>query len=86
MSDHVGVVRTAEGLRTALRAIAALERDAPLPAFLNMTAAAALNAAAALLREESRGGHFRSDFPLPRDAACRSRLTLAEAKTLRDTL
>ncbi|ULB12360.1 L-aspartate oxidase (plasmid) [Cereibacter azotoformans] len=86
MSEHVGVVRTAEGLRTALRGIAALERDAPPAAFLNMTAAATLIAAAALLREESRGGHFRSDFPLPRDGAGRSRLTLAEAMTLRDTL
>ena len=85
MSDHVGVLRSAEGLTTALRAIAALEQAHPTPAFLNMTAAATLIAAAALLRRDSRGGHFREDFPDP-GAATRSRLTLAEALALRDSL
>ena len=52
-----------------------------------MAATATLIAAAALLREESRGGHFRSDFPETRsDMAQRSRLTLDEALALRRTL
>ena len=56
-------------------------------AFRNMAATATLIAAAALLREESRGGHFRSDFPETRsDMAQRSRLTLDEALALRRTL
>ncbi len=64
MTDHVGVVRNAKGLRTALNIIEQLEDDQnDCPAFLNMTATATLIAASALLREESRGSHFRDDFP-----------------------
>ncbi|MEO5615775.1 MAG: L-aspartate oxidase [Cypionkella sp.] len=85
MTDHVGVVRAARGLKTALRRIAALEAktrgDVNL---LNMTATATLIAAAALLREESRGAHCRSDFPQANPALARpSRLTLTEALALR---
>lgn len=88
MTDHVGVVRDAQGLKTALRRIAALEAAAGGDAnFLNMTATATLIAAAALLREESRGAHCRSDFPQAKpELAQRSRLTLAEALALRQTV
>ncbi|GAA0305723.1 L-aspartate oxidase [Rhodovulum strictum] len=85
MTDHVGVLRDAEGLRHALAGIAALEAACPGDErFLNMTAAATLIAAAALLREESRGGHFRTDFPAPdpRLAHIR-RLTLDQARSIR---
>lgn len=88
MTDHVGVVREASGLKTALGRIAALEAQALGDAnFLNMTATATLIAAAALLREESRGAHCRSDFPqaVP-GLAQRSRLILAEALALRQTV
>jgi L-aspartate oxidase len=64
MTDQVGVVRTGEGLTAALREIAALEAAFPSPPFRAMTAAATLIAASALVRAESRGGHFRADFPL----------------------
>jgi L-aspartate oxidase len=86
MDSHVGVERDAEGLRTALRAIAALEAAAPPEAqgFRNMTAAATLIAAGALRREESRGGHARSDFPRTEPEARETRLTLAEALAIRD--
>jgi L-aspartate oxidase len=82
MSSHVGVVRSGDGLRLALRKIAELERDAArLPQLRNMATAALLITAAALRRTESRGGHYRSDFPNtdPRQAT-RTFITLDEAR------
>ncbi len=65
MTDLVGVERNATELREALRRIAALETTATgvTRQFLNMTTSATLVAAGALQRTESRGGHFRTDFP-----------------------
>ncbi len=84
MTDHVGVVRDGPGLRRALDTIARIADEAPASEVLaNMLATATLIAAAALKRTESRGGHYRSDFPEPDPAqARRSRMTLAEAETL----
>lgn len=88
MTEHVGVVRDRAGLQTALRQIAGLEAENPgTRTFLNMTATATLIAAAALLREESRGAHYRSDFPnLYSDRGRRSSLTLYAAMAVRDTI
>ncbi|CUJ15290.1 L-aspartate oxidase [Cognatishimia activa] len=87
MTNHVGVVRDAAGLKQALFNIASLEARDPSPSFQNMCATATLIAATALLREESRGAHERSDFPdtLPGKGR-RSKMTFAEARALRDSL
>jgi L-aspartate oxidase len=63
MSTDVGVIRNAEGMKRAIKLIVELERKNKQIPFANMLATAKLMATSALLREESRGGHFRSDFP-----------------------
>ncbi len=88
MTDGVGVVRDADGLRRALGRIAVLEAlHGQSHLFRNMTATATLIAAAALMRTESRGAHYRSDCP---DTATgpgrRSDLTLDEAVALRSKI
>jgi len=80
MTKFVGLERDRTGLLLAIDTIAGVERaGAPEPALLNMTATAKLVTAAALARRESRGAHFRSDYPQTSAAGARSFLTLAEA-------
>jgi L-aspartate oxidase len=83
MTAHVGLERDATGLSRALETICAVERASNgEPALLNMTATARLVTAAALARHESRGGHFRIDFPQTDTGAKRSFLTLADAEKI----
>jgi L-aspartate oxidase len=83
MTKLVGMERDADGLRKALDTISQIERAGGAePALLNMTAAAKLTAAAALTRTESRGAHFRSDYPQTDEVAHRSFLTLADAEKI----
>lgn len=71
MTAEAGVVRDAAGLTRLLDLIARLERTAPdAPPLV----AAGLIARAALDRRESRGGHYRTDFPEPLAEARHSRL------------
>jgi L-aspartate oxidase len=64
MSENVGVVRDAHGLRKAISILRDIERQAGSDRVLaNMALAARFVAAGALLREESRGAQARSDFP-----------------------
>jgi len=79
MSRDVALERNAEGLRAALAVIARLQTTSSEPALLNMTAAAKLVTTAALARHESRGGHWRSDYPRTRKAGARTFMTLADA-------
>lgn len=70
MDERVGVVRDGAGLAAGLEAIEALAaRLQPVASEArNMIDSARLIARSALVRTESRGAHFRSDYPLP-DAA-----------------
>jgi L-aspartate oxidase len=64
MSDHVGVERDRRGLGQALETFDAIgARFARLGLVSNILITARLIARAALAREESRGAHYRSDFP-----------------------
>jgi L-aspartate oxidase len=60
MTAHAGVVRDAEGLSRLIALIDRLEVQHDAPTVL---IAARLIAQAALDRRESRGGHYRSDYP-----------------------
>jgi L-aspartate oxidase len=83
MSSHVGVIRSGRGLADALSEIAELEGSAGSKGLRDMATSALLIAAAAYVRTESRGAHFRSDFPQPDPAqAKRSYLTLADARAI----
>lgn len=83
MARHVGVIRDAEGLARALTDIARIERTATSRALRNMATTALLITAAAWNRHESRGGHYRSDYPETDPAqAKRTFLTLDDARAI----
>ena len=65
MWQHAGIARTGKGLQTALAELERIAERLPVGATeeANMVDTARLIAEAALLRGESRGGHFRADFP-----------------------
>ncbi|WP_339114442.1 L-aspartate oxidase [Thioclava sp. GXIMD2076] len=87
MTDGVGVVRNREGLEATIRTLQMLSQGEENTALRNMLATATLIACAAHGRRESRGGHFRADYPQPDPAqANRSLMTLAQAEALRDAI
>ncbi len=64
MSKHAGVSRNKKGLISALGQLEVMMMDAPERSqFINILVAAKMIVVAALNREESRGSHFRSDYP-----------------------
>ena len=90
MQRHAGVLRDEAGLRAAVVRLLALREKAMAGEDLdlrNRAEAALLIAAAAYNRRESRGGHFRTDYPQADPAqARRSSITLDEALALARTL
>jgi L-aspartate oxidase len=65
MWRYAGIARTATGLRRAVIELAEIEERLPTGATeeLNLVQTARLIVESALRRKESRGGHYRSDFP-----------------------
>ncbi len=81
MSESFGVIRNRDGMMAGLKTIIDLERANKDSAFRNVLATAKLVAISALRRHESRGGHFRTDFPEKRpEWQHRTFLTLADAE------
>jgi L-aspartate oxidase len=68
MWNEAGIVRSAAGLWDAFDRLMAIEDRLPEGATeeLNLVQTAQMIVWSALQREESRGGHYRSDFPRPR--------------------
>ncbi len=87
MSSHLGVIRHGDRLAEAVRAFAAIERDTGNIALRNMATTALLVAASAWARRESRGAHYRIDYPTEKLAlAHRTMTTLVAAREIAASL
>ena len=83
MTRDVGVIREASGLKRMLDLLDEIEARVRDVGTINTLTAARLVTAAALARTESRGGHYRSDFPETDPAqARRTFLTLDRARRI----
>ncbi len=86
MQQHVGVVRNARGLKQALAQIEIwLHENEQRYPMVNMLDVAKMIVVAALNRKESRGGHFRSDYPQP-DKNLAKRFYYQKSKTQQQML
>jgi len=82
MWDNVGIIREAVGLQVAIARLQQITRSLSGALLTkegyqvaNLATVALLVAKAALVRTESRGGHYRSDFPNRDDAQWRHHVT-----------
>ena len=73
MWERVGIVRDGEGMTAARDALSAWQAslvpptDRPSRELADLLVCGRLVTEAALMREESRGAHYRTDFPAPRE-------------------
>ncbi len=85
--QQLGLERDAAGLRELLAWLGPLRGPSPPPRdraaaeLRNLADVAWAMAASALFREESRGGHFRRDFPEPDDRRFRGHTLLESSRT-----
>jgi L-aspartate oxidase len=87
MTSHVGAIRHGDRLAEAVRAFAAIERGTGNIALRNMATTALLVAASAWARRESRGAHYRIDYPTEKPTlAHRTMTTLAAAREIAASL
>jgi L-aspartate oxidase len=80
MYSHAGLVRSQAGLTVLLNELGSATNTSLGSAntkYLNMMTVGRIVAQAALLREETRGGHFREDFPTVNDESFSKRLWLS---------
>lgn len=69
MWDNVGIIRHEDGLSETAGILAGWQRRLPRPSdrpsheLRNLVLTARLVTEAALIRQESRGAHYRADFP-----------------------
>ncbi len=82
MTSHVGVIRDGDDLADAVRTLAMMEQSVGNIALRNMATTALIVATAAWSRRESRGGHYRSDYPAEGAQAKRTMTTLNEARAV----
>jgi L-aspartate oxidase len=87
MTAHVGVVRSSESLRAALAFIEDLSLSAKASSPLaNVAETARMMAVSGFFRDESRGAHYRSDFPELKTKATRTMITSNSAKVLAEEI
>lgn len=86
MWRHVGIIRSDLGLRAALTALEAISwiqactaENGLIAELKAMHCVSLLVTHAALLREESRGGHFREDFPKRNDTTWQRHLYFSQS-------
>jgi L-aspartate oxidase len=82
MTSHVGVIRDGDDLADAIRTLAMMEQSVGNIALRNMATTALIVTTAAWSRRESRGGHYRSDYPAEAAQARRTMTTLNEARAV----
>jgi L-aspartate oxidase len=63
---YAGIVRSADGLKTGLKMLAGIQQES------NLLTVSLIIHECALAREESRGAHYREDFPTPATARVHS--------------
>jgi L-aspartate oxidase len=71
MSEKVGIIRTGSELKAAIESLRECEERATNAATKNFVTVALLVARGALFRQESRGAHFRTDYPQRDEAGWR---------------